>query len=54
MNIFTKFQKDWTTIVDFLLIAKFLASAITFCSPSIWLKIANLLNKIILKKIPVW
>ena len=23
MNIFTKFHKDWTTIVDFLLIAKF-------------------------------
>ena len=35
MNIFTKFHKDWSTIVDFLLIAKFLASAIIFASPSI-------------------
>ena len=28
MNIFIKFHKDWTTIVDFLLKAKFLASAL--------------------------
>ena len=34
MNIFTKFQKDWTTIVDFLLIAKFLARANNFGTPS--------------------
>ena len=33
MNIFTKFHKDWTTIVDFLLIAKFWASAIFFVHP---------------------
>ena len=34
MNIFTKFHKDWTTIVDFLLIAKFWASVLFFCTPS--------------------
>ena len=34
MNIFTKFHKDWTKIVDFLLIAKFLASANNFGTPS--------------------
>ena len=34
MNIFTKFHKDWTRIVDFLLIAKFLASANNFVTPS--------------------
>ena len=34
MNIFTKFHKDWTTIVDFLLIAKFWASLLFFVSPS--------------------
>ena len=38
MNIFTKFHKDWTTIVDFLLNAKFLASPINFYSPSIIFK----------------
>ena len=35
MNIFTKFHKDWATIVDFLLIAKFWASLLFFVSPSI-------------------
>ena len=35
MNIFTKFHKDWTTIVDFLLIAKFWASPDNYQSPSI-------------------
>ena len=35
MNIFTEFHKDWTTIVDFLLIAKFWATANNFYSPSI-------------------
>ena len=34
MNIFTKFHKDWTTIVDFLLIAKFWASPDNYYSPS--------------------
>ena len=34
MNIFTKFHKDWMTIVDFLSIAKFLASPIFTYSPS--------------------
>ena len=34
MNIFTKFHKDWTTIVDFLLIAKFWASSKFACTPS--------------------
>ena len=34
MNIFTKFHKDWTTIVDFLLIAKFLAIPDNYDSPS--------------------
>ena len=34
MNIFTKFHKDWTTIVDFLLIAKFWASLKFACTPS--------------------
>ena len=34
MNIFTKFHKDWTAIVNFLLIAKFLASAIFYAPPS--------------------
>ena len=33
MNIFTKFHKDWTTIVDFLLIAKFWATPIFFPHP---------------------
>ena len=35
MNILTKFHKDWTTIVDFLLIAKFWASSKFACTPSI-------------------
>ena len=34
MNIFTKFYKDWTTIVDFLWIAKFLASPNNFGTSS--------------------
>ena len=34
MNIFTKFHIDGTRIVDFLLIAKFLASANNFVTPS--------------------
>ena len=34
MNIFTKFHKDWMTIVDFLSLAKFLASPIFTYSPS--------------------
>ena len=34
MNIFTKFHKDWTTNVDFLLIAKFWACLLFFYSPS--------------------
>ena len=34
MYIFTKFHKDWTKIVDFLLIAKFLASPDNYASPS--------------------
>ena len=34
MNIFTKFNKDWTTIVDFLLIANFYASPNNFGTPS--------------------
>ena len=34
MNIFTKFHKDWKAIVDFLLIAKFLASLNNYASPS--------------------
>ena len=33
MNIFTNFHKDWTTIVDFLLIAKFWASVLFFVHP---------------------
>ena len=33
MNIFTKFHKDWTTIVDFLLIAKFWACLLFFPHP---------------------
>ena len=36
MNIFTKFHKDWTTIVDFLVIAKFWASCKFDYSPSIY------------------
>ena len=38
MNIFTKFHKDWTTIVDFLLIAKFFAILLFFAPPSTILK----------------
>ena len=34
MNIFTKFHKDWTTIVNFLSIAKFLAGPDNYASPS--------------------
>ena len=34
MNIFIKFHKDWPTIVEFLLIAQFLASPIFTYSPS--------------------
>ena len=34
MYIFTKFHKDWTKIVDFLLIAKFLASPDNYATPS--------------------
>ena len=34
MYIFTKFHKDWTIIVDFLLIDKFLASPDNYASPS--------------------
>ena len=34
MNIFTKFHKDWSKIVDFLLLAKFWAWALFFYSPS--------------------
>ena len=34
MNIFTKFHKDWTTIVDFLLIANFGAILLFFWAPS--------------------
>ena len=34
MNIFTKFHKDWMTIVDSLLIAKFLASPDNHATPS--------------------
>ena len=34
MNIFTKFHKDWTIIVDFLLIAKFWAILLLFGPPS--------------------
>ena len=37
MIIFTKFQKDWTKIVGFLLIDKFLASANNFVTPSIYI-----------------
>ena len=33
MNIFTKFHKDWTIIVDFLLTAKFLANPDNYESP---------------------
>ena len=33
MNIFTKFHKNWTTIVDFLLIAKFWAILLFFVHP---------------------
>ena len=36
MNIFIKFHKDWTTIEDILLIAKFLASANNFVTPSMY------------------
>ena len=34
MYILTKFHKDWTIIVDFLLIDKFLASTDNYASPS--------------------
>ena len=33
MIIFTKFQKDWRKIVDFLLLANFWACLLFFCSP---------------------
>ena len=42
MKIFTKFHKDWTTIVDFLLIAKFWASLLFFYSPSKYIHIKNI------------
>ena len=35
MNIFIKFHKDWTIIMDFLLIEKFFASPDNNASPSI-------------------
>ena len=34
MNIFTKFHKDWTIIVDLLLLAKFLVIQDNYESPS--------------------
>ena len=36
MYIFTKFHKDWTIIVDFLLIAKFLTIPDNYDSPSMY------------------
>ena len=59
MNIFTKFHKDWTIIVDFLLIAKFLAIPDNYESPYtivfpwklssvyVFLKSTNFLNRYI-------
>ena len=44
MNIFTKFNKDWTTIVDFLLKAKYLASANNFGTPSSIVSYKNVLR----------
>ena len=40
MNIFTKFHKDWTTIVNFLLIAKFWASLLLFAPPYTYLSVS--------------
>ena len=47
MNIFTKFHKDRTRIVDFLLIAKFW-DCLLFHSPSSWWDLINCFLKIII------